>query len=357
MKIVIERGNLMKKFLNIFLVFAMIFSMIFQYSGTASAQELPNNVITGANITDLSNKPITTKIGGWRPFRVHVDYTLPSHGVHQGDTTTLLLPAAFQTAKPDDFEVKAGNDIIAKGKMIAAKDGNPAKVKLAYTNYVESHSGTSGSFFFNIQINSDIQPTFGLIPVTLTVQGDDNKVINAGSVDFFANEVKPVNLLKSGWMVKEKMGGYKININQENKAMLDAVLVDKLLSPGVSYRYRGSGQFKFTILEGKWVRNPTKTDVKLTEERDITDEFINANKISLQGDSFTINIGNRPAGKGLQIRYFTDISHKPVVGEEFINEAQLSDDGKTLKHKISYKIIGAGGSGQGYVYKINIKSR
>ena len=55
MKIVLERGNLMKKFLNIFLVFAMIFSMIFQYSGRASAAEYPNNVITGANITDLSN--------------------------------------------------------------------------------------------------------------------------------------------------------------------------------------------------------------------------------------------------------------------------------------------------------------
>ena len=53
MKIVLERGNLMKKFLNIFLVFAMIFSMIFQYSGRASAAEYPNNVITGANITDL----------------------------------------------------------------------------------------------------------------------------------------------------------------------------------------------------------------------------------------------------------------------------------------------------------------
>lgn len=196
MKIVIERGNLMKKFLNIFLVFAMIFSMIFQYSGRASAQELPNNVITGASISDTSGNPIANPIGGWKAFRVNATYTLPNNKVHQGDTTTMTLPVGFAAAQPHDFEVKAGDAVVAKGKLI---DSSPVKVVLTYTDYVDNHSNISGSFYFNIQINSNIQPTTGIKPVKLTVEGDGT-VVDAGDVNFDPPKVAPTQLIKSGWM-------------------------------------------------------------------------------------------------------------------------------------------------------------
>ena len=348
MKIVIERGNLMKKFLNIFLVFAMIFSMVFQSSGRASAQEYPNNVITGARITDLSDQPITgNNIGAWRAFRVHATYALPDHAVHDGDKTILTLPVGFAPATPFTFDVKAGDEVVAKGKLI---DGSPVKLELTYTNYVDTHSGVNGTFFFNLQINSQTQSNTGNIPVTLTAQ--DGHVTDAGTVPFNPKKVTPTQLIKSGWMDSQDktIGHYKINVNQNNKAMTGAVLVDKLLTPGVEY-VKGSVQ----VFEGKWVSNPTGTDVVFDNSNptDITSQF--TNKISIQGNRLYIAIGNRPSGKGLQIRYKTKISYEPVVGEEFKNEAELDDGGEQFKHNASYKILGAGGSSEGYVYKIKVK--
>ena len=337
----------MKKILNVFLAFAIIFSTIFQSSGRVSAQELPNNVITGASISDTSGNPIANPIGGWRPFRVNATYTLPNNKVHQGDTTTMILPVGFAAAQPHDFEVKAGDAVVAKGKLI---DSSPVKVVITYTDYVDNHSNISGSFYFNIQINSNIQPTTGIKPVKLTVEGD-GKVVDAGAVNFDPPKVAPTQLIKSGWMDSQDktIGHYKINVNQNNKAMTGAVLVDQLLDKGVEY-VKGSVQ----VFEGKWVSNPTGTDVVFDNSNptDITSQF--TNKISIQGNRLYIAIGNRPSGKGLQIRYKTKISYEPVVGEEFKNEAELDDGGEQFKHNASYKILGAGGSSAGYVYKIKV---
>ena len=345
MKIVLERGNLMKKFLNIFLVFAMIFSMIFQYSGRASAAEYPNNVITGANITDLSNQPITgNNIGAWRPFRVNATYSLPNNAVHNGDKTILTLPVGFAPAAPFTFDVKAGDEVVAKGKLI---DGSPVKLELTYTNYVDTHSGVSGTFFFNLQINSHTQPNTGNIPVTLTAQ--DGHVTDAGTVPFNPKKVKPQHLLKGGWMDSndKSIGHYKISVNQENKAMVGATLVDELLTPGVKYN-----KSSFKVFEVKWVSNPTQTDIIFTDKVDVTAEF--QNKMNIGDTSFSIAIGSRPAGKGLLITYDTKIPYEPIVGEEFKNKAELDDNGKRDTVNISYKILGAGGSSVGYVYKIKV---
>ena len=345
MKIVLERGNLMKKFLNIFLVFAMIFSMIFQYSGRASAAEYPNNVITGANITDLSNQPITgNNIGAWRPFRVNATYSLPNNAVHNGDKTILTLPVGFAPAAPFTFDVKAGDEVVAKGKLI---DGSPVKLELTYTNYVDTHSGVSGTFFFNLQINSHTQPNTGNIPVTLTAQ--DGHVTDAGTVPFNPKKVKPQHLLKGGWMDSndKSIGHYKISVNQENKAMVGATLVDELLTPGVKYN-----KSSFKVFEVKWVSNPTQTDIIFTDKVDVTAEF--QNKMNIGDTSFSIAIGSRPAGKGLLITYDTKIPYEPIVGEEFKNKAELDDNGKRDTVNISYKILGAGGSSAGYVYKIKV---
>ena len=346
MKIVIERGNLMKKFLNIFLVFAMIFSMIFQYSGRASAAEYPNNVITSARITDLSDQQITgNNIGAWRPFRVHTTYALPDHAVHDGDKTILTLPVGFAPAAPFTFDVKAGDEVVAKGKLI---DGSPVKLELTYTNYVDTHSGVNGTFFFNLQINSQTQSNTGNIPVTLTAQ--DGHVTDAGDVYYDPPKVTPKELIKAGWMNSgdETMGEYKVGVNQYNKAMTGATFFDELKNPKVSYV---PGSVK--VYEGIWVSNPTNTDILFTTSKEITDQF--TNNISIQDNRLSIAIGSRPAGKGLEIRYKTKIAYQPIVGEKFTNKAELVHSGKHFEHEISYKILGAGGSSAGYVYKIKLK--
>ena len=337
-----------QKGIGVFLVFLMLWAVLVptQFSNMTYAQELQSSVITGASITDLSNQPITNPIGAWRPFRIHANYVLPNNKVHAGDTTTMKLPVGFAAAQPFTFEVKAGNDLVAKGQII---DGNPVKIVLTYTDYVETHSDVQGSFYFNTQINSNTQPNTGDIPVTLTVQGD-SEVVDAGTVTFNPPQVTAVPLIKAGWMdsTDKTIGHYKINVNQANKAMVGAVLVDTLLNPGVKY-VDGS----FQVFEGVWVSNPTGTDIIFTEPRDITAEF--ANKISVQGNRFTVAIGSRPAGKGLQFRYKVKINYDPVVGEVFKNEVELEDNGETHKYATSYKIMDAGGTGEGYLFKIRVQ--
>ena len=122
-----KKKTTLQKATFFFLVFFMLCGMFIptQDGNMVYAAELQSNVITGASITDLSNQPITNPIGAWKPFRIHANYVLPNNKVHTGDTTTLALPVGFAAAQPFTFEVKAGSDLIAKGKII---DGNPVKI-------------------------------------------------------------------------------------------------------------------------------------------------------------------------------------------------------------------------------------
>ena len=342
------KRDLIKRSLSIFLVVTMVFSIILHAKITAHADEVHSNVITKANITDLEGKPITKPMPAWKAFRINAEYALPNNQVKEGDTTTLILPKGFSPASPFKFEIKAGNDVVANGQIV---DGNPAKVVITYTKYAQEHSGVKGSFYFNIQINSNTQTQTGVIPVTLTAKGDGT-VVPAGTVTYNPQQVSPVQVIKGGWMdSKDKtIGHYKISINQSNKEMVNAKVTDELLNPGVQYV-----ENSFQILEGKWVKNATGTDILFTNEVDVTAKY--KDKLKIEGNKFTLDIGNRPEGKGLMIRYKVKISYEPVVGEEFKNKVELIDAGKTFKHNTSYKIIDASGGGAGYVYKIKVHKK
>ncbi|MEB3060097.1 Cna B-type domain-containing protein [Parvimonas micra] len=342
------KRDLIKRSLSIFLVVTMVFSIILHAKITAHADEVHSNVITKAHITDLEGKPITEPMPAWKAFRINAEYELPNNQVKEGDTTTLTLPKGFSPASPFKFEIKAGNDVVANGKIV---DGNPAKVVITYTKYAQEHSHVKGSFYFNIQINSNTQTQTGVIPVTLTAKGDGT-VVPAGTVTYNPQQVSPVQVIKGGWMdSKDKtIGHYKISINQSNKEMVNAKVTDELLNPGVQYV-----ENSFQILEGKWVKNATGTDILFTDEVDVTAQY--KSKLKIEGNKFTLDIGNRPAGKGLMIRYKVKISYEPVVGEEFKNKVELIDAGKTFKHNTSYKIIDASGGGAGYVYKIKVHKK
>ena len=342
------KRDLIKRSLSIFLVVTMVFSIILHAKITAHADEVHSNVITKAHITDLEGKPITKPMPAWKAFRINAEYELPNNQVKEGDTTTLTLPKGFSPASPFKFEIKAGNDVVANGQIV---DGNPAKVVITYTKYAQEHSGVKGSFYFNIQINSNTQTQTGVIPVTLTAKGDGT-VVQAGTVTYNPQQVSPVQVIKGGWMdSKDKtIGHYKIAINQANKEMVNAKVTDELLNPGVQYV-----ENSFQILEGKWVKNATGTDILFTNEVDVTAKY--KDKLKIEGNKFTLDIGNRPEGKGLMIRYKVKISYEPVVGEEFKNKVELIDAGKTFKHNTSYKIIDASGGGAGYVYKIKVHKK
>ena len=332
------------KVLSIVLMFVLFMGLL--YYGENSkvyAAELPN-VVKSARITDTEGNPLTGPIGAWQAFRITADYELPNNQVHAGDTTTIELPQGFDRAAPFNFEIKAGDNTIATGKSIVTAD-NRHQIILTYTDYAEKHSEIKGSFYFNIQINNATQTQTGNIPVTLVSSGEN---VSAGTVQYNPQQVEGVPLIKAGWMdsADKTIGHYKINVNQKNEEMKDAVLEDTLLTPGMNY-VKGS----LSVTEGVWVN--TGTDMVLTNQTDVTDQFVN--KIKYYGNSFKIDIGNRPAGKGLQFRYKIKLSYEPMPGEKFKNAAKLQNNGKEYKHSTYYMINQSGGTGEGYKFKIKIK--
>lgn len=332
------------KVLSIVLMFVLFMGLL--YYGENSkvyAAELPN-VVKSARITDTEGNPLTGPIGAWQAFRITADYELPNNQVHAGDTTTIELPQGFDRAAPFNFEIKAGDNTVATGKSIVTAD-NRHQIILTYTDYAETHSEIKGSFYFNIQINNATQTQTGNIPVTLVSSGEN---VSAGTVQYNPQQVEGVPLIKAGWMdsADKTIGHYKINVNQKNEEMKDAVLEDTLLTPGMNY-VKGS----LAVTEGVWVN--TGTDMVLTNQTDVTDQFVN--KIKYYGNSFKIDIGNRPAGKGLQFRYKIKLSYEPMPGEKFKNAAKLQNNGKEYKHSTYYMINQSGGTGEGYKFKIKIK--
>lgn len=332
------------KFLSIVLMLVLFMGLL-HYGGDSKvhAAELPN-VVKSARITDTEGNPLTGPIGAWQAFRITADYELPNNQVHAGDTTTIELPQGFDRAAPFNFEIKAGDNTVATGKSIVTAD-NRHQIILTYTDYAETHSEIKGSFYFNIQINNATQTQTGNIPVTLVSSGEN---VSAGTVQYNPQQVEGVPLIKAGWMdsADKTIGHYKINVNQKNEEMKDAVLEDTLLTPGMNY-VKGS----LSVTEGTWVN--TGTDMVLTNQTDVTDQF--ANKITYHGNSFKIDIGNRPAGKGLQFRYRIKLSYEPMPGEKFKNAAKLQNNGKEYKHSTYYMINQSGGTGEGYKFKIKIK--
>ena len=331
------------KFLSIVLMLVLFMGLL-HYGGDSKvhAAELPN-VVKSARITDTEGNPLTGPIGAWQAFRITADYELPNNQVHAGDTTTIELPQGFDRAAPFNFEIKAGGHTVATGKSIVTAEGKH-QIILTYTDYAATHSDIHGSFFFNVQINNATQTQTGNIPVNLISSGE---TVFAGTVQYNPQPVHGVPLIKAGWMDSndKTLAHYKINVNQKNEEMKNAVLEDTLVTPGMEY-VKGS----LRVTEGVWVN--TGTDLVLTNQTDVTSQF--TNKITYHGNKFTINIGDRPAGKGLQFRYDVRLAYEPMPGEKFTNEAKLNNDGKEYKHSHTYKVNIAGGTGEGYKFKIKI---
>ena len=332
------------KFLSIVLMLVLFMGLL-HYGGDSKvhAAELPN-VVKSARITDTEGNPLTGPIGAWQAFRITADYELPNNQVHAGDTTTIELPQGFDRAAPFNFKIEAGDNTVATGKSIVTAD-NRHQIILTYTDYAETHSEIKGSFYFNIQINNATQTQTGNIPVTLVSSGEN---VSAGTVQYNPQQVEGVPLIKAGWMdsADKTIGHYKINVNQKNEEMKDAVLEDTLLTPGMNY-VKGS----LSVTEGTWVNKGT--DLELINKVDVTAQF--ADKITYNGNKFRIYIGNRPAGKGLQFRYRIKLSYEPMPGEKFKNAAKLQNNGKEYKHSTYYMINQSGGTGEGYKFKIKIK--
>ena len=285
--------KLLKKFLVVLVCLMMTAPLL---CTAVSAEEMQADVIKKAWITKGEGSPFAEgeKIGAWAPFRLYAEYELPDNTLKEGDTTTLTLPVGFDTAPPDYFEIKDGNEVIATATM---HNENPAKIILKYTKYVEEHSGVKGTFYFNVSVNAEKTEKSGKYPITLTVNG---KVIPAGEVNYNAPQFKNSQFSKVGWMTNNKTEGkYDIRINQDNVILVNAKLVDTLLSDNVSFI-----EDSIEIWNGKWENYGSY--VVLGGKKNITQELKDAGKINFDGKKLTIDIGDYPESnekRGFQILY------------------------------------------------------
>ena len=337
-----------KKIISLVISAVMTLSFLFQGVVTepAYAGEVGNNIITSASIAKIDGSPMTGTIAAWQAFRINVNYKLPNNIVHEGDTSTITLPAGIVSASPSNFQIKDGNNLVANGKLV---DSNPTKVILTYTKYVEGKSDLEGKFFFNAQIDNKIHNTEKTIPVDLSMGGG---TVHAGDLNYKPKIIELLHILKAGWMWSQDstVGIYQIKINQKNEAFVNAKVVDELLDPGISYI-----PGKMTVYEGKWELTYGGTGLELKDKKDVTEQY--KNKITYNGAKFTVDIGNAPAGKGLLFEYRVKIPYKPIAGEKFKNKATFTNNDKEYTHGVTYQIIEAGGSGEGYTYSLEIDKK
>ena len=301
--------------------------------------ELPN-VVTNAHVT-TSTGTTPVNVGPWQAFKIHFHYVLPNHTVHEGDTTTIELPAGFRSAAPTDFVIKDGDNIIARGKT----DPTNTKYILTYTSYAEGKSDISGDFSVNAQIDNDVHTHSGVLPVNPVVSGE---TVPAGSVNYTVHVETALPIIKSGWAnaFDTTKGVWQIKINQDGKEYTDAVLDDTLLTPGVSI-IPGT----LEVFEGTWQLQGTS--YKLVGQTNVTSQYLP--QFISTGTTFKLGLGHIPASKGLLVRFQTKISYTPLPGEKFENKGTLTDNGVSKESKAYYLLPTAGGIGEGYNYTINIK--
>ena len=318
-------------------------SMISDIAQVASLRspgvELPN-VVTNAHVT-TSTGTTPVNVGPWQAFKIHFHYVLPNHTVHEGDTTTIELPAGFRSAAPTDFVIKDGDNIIARGKT----DPTNTKYILTYTSYAEDKSDISGDFSVNAQIDNDVHTHSGVLPVNPVVSGE---TVPAGSVNYTVHVETALPIIKSGWAnaFDTTKGVWQIKINQDGKEYTDAVLDDTLLTPGVSI-IPGT----LEVFEGTWQLQGTS--YKLVGQTNVTSQYLP--QFISTGTTFKLGLGHIPASKGLLVRFQTKISYTPLPGEKFENKGTLTDNGVSKESKAYYLLPTAGGIGEGYNYTINIK--
>ena len=337
----------MKKSLSILLAFVMFCSIVLQFDNVVYAGEVPGNVIKKAWITDGEGNPFKPgqKVGAWQSFRIYAKFKLPDNLVKENDTTTMTLPFGIDTAPPDEFQIKDGNEVIANAKMY---NDNPARIELKYTKYAEEHSGVQGEFYFNVAVNAEKLKEEKKIPVKLTVNG---KIIPAGEVDYNPPHFVNTQFSKVGWMTSDKTEGkYDIRINQDNVVLVDAKFEDTIQSENVSFI-----QDSLEIWNGKWENHVSY--VVLGGKKNVAEEFKAAGKVKFDGKKLTIDIGDYPESnekRGFQILYKVKLGYEPVAGEEIKNKATLTYGKESFNKESTYRTKDAGGTGGGYQFTIKV---
>jgi len=133
-----------KKKFSIFSFLICVLTTIFVFSLNKTFAETPEVSVTGKFADTIQNIKVSNNEGG------NLDWDLEQW-------------ATFRIITSDSFEIRDinTNEIIAH----ATVDAENKKLTLTYTDYVEKHSDTNGSFFFYARVDFKKHPQQGEIPI------------------------------------------------------------------------------------------------------------------------------------------------------------------------------------------------
>ena len=342
--------NKKKKF-SIFSFLICVLTTIFVFSLNKTFAETPEVSVTGKFVDTIQNVKVSNNEGGvldwdlqqWATFRINADFDLAGKNVKAGDTTVISVPDALMITS-QSFDVKDinTNEIIAHAKVNA----DNKSISLTYTDYVEKHSDTSGSFFFYARIDFKKHPQKGEIPVEITI----NKETKIGGKVSFAGigDGNPKVLTKTSWVNEgdKREVQYTISVNRTKQNIKGVTIEDHLQFTNASYVKNSikviKGKFSFET--GEWVFS---NRVDVTDQHKIT--------VSEDGQSFVVELGDITEEDQYRISYNVRLNYDPVDGELLKNEATLKGVGIESNSIINGAAVQiAGGAGLGYVYSINI---
>ena len=346
-----REDNMKNRNIKIFSFVLCLVAMLFALGLNRTSAETPEVSVTGKFADTIKNIQVTSNEGGnlnwdleqWATFRINATYDLAGKNVKAGDQTVVTVPDALMITS-DSFEIRDinTNEVIAH----ATVDATNKKLTLTYTDYVETHSDTNGSFFFYARIDFKKHPQKGEIPIEITVNGE-TKI--GGKVSFKGiGDGNPRLLSKTSWVNSgnHKEVQYTISVNRNKQNIKGVTIEDHLRFTNASYVKDSIKVIKgtFSYETGEWVFS---NRVDVTDQHKVT--------ISEDGQSFVIDLGDITDQDQYRIDYKVHLNYEPVDGELLKNEATLK--GKEIESKDVTNVAAvqvAGGSGVGYVYSINI---
>ena len=348
-----KREDKMKKNRNIkiFSFVLCLVAMLFALGLNRTSAETPEVSVTGKFVDTIKNVKVSNNEGGvldwelkqWATFRLNADFDLSGKNVKAGDQTIITVPDAI-IINSDNIEIKDinTNEVIAHAKLSA----DNKSITLTYTDYVEKHSDTHGSFFFYARVDFKKHPQQGEIPVEITI---NKETIPAGKVSFTGIvDGDPSLLSKTSWVNEgdKREDQYTISVNRTKQNVKSVTIEDHLKFTNASYVKDSIKVIKgkFSYETGEWVFS---NRVDVTDQHKIT--------VSEDGQSFVVKLGDMTEEDQYRISYNVRLNYEPVDGELLNNDATLKGEGVVVKEVTNGALVQiAGGAGVGYVYSINI---
>ena len=319
------------------------YSSIFAETPEVSVTGKFVDAITDVKVVNNEGGDLTWDLGQWATFRINANFDLTGKNVKAGDTTVMTVPDALVVTS-QSFEIRDinTNEIIANAKVSA----DNKSISLTYTDYVEKHSDTNGSFFFYSRVDFKKHPQQGEIPIEITINKETRP---AGKITFKGiGDGDPKVLTKTSWVNEgdKREVQYTISVNRTKQNIKGVTIEDHLQFTNASYVKNSikviKGKFSFET--GEWVFS---NRVDVTDQHKIT--------VSEDGQSFVVDLGDITEADQYRISYNVRLNYDPVDGELLKNEATLKGVGIESNSIINGAAVQiAGGAGLGYVYSINI---